>query len=1161
MTLIGGIRMNGSQEIFNKIAEALLIDYTSVYYVNAVTNEYVWYSEDEQYHSLCIAQQGADFFADLVKDADNVIYEEDKHIFMKDMTKENLLARMEKGERQSIEYRLMIDGKPVYHTVRLIRGPREGDEYFILGVINIDEEVRRRQKEQELEKERRIYNQISESLAEHYDTIYYVDIETDDYFEVSSSDVYKSLEIKPSGGDFFGESARNLKRAIYPEDAERTLPLFTKQGIIENLKKSKTFTLTYRLMVQGNVMNVRCSQIWANDRKHLILCIENINDEVSTQQELKESKRKSMTYGQIAESLASHYDVIYYIDSSNDSYTGFTINSIFGSLYIKEEGGDFFAEAWKNSEQIIYSEDKDRIQNILGKDYLISALEDKKQFVCDYRMVLDGKMTYNRMTIMWASDRVHFIIGVQNIDEEIKKEKEQVTALNRANELARRDDLTGIRNKTAYHELEEQVQEIIDEGAENLDFAIVVCDINGLKHVNDTQGHKAGDEYIRSACKIICNIFTHSPVFRIGGDEFVVFIEKDSYNDRHSLLERLHSQVMENLKKKSGPVIAAGMAYFERSSDRKVSDVFDRADTKMYENKSRLKELSSLNVSEISDTGDVLMPIPKERSIILDRLFEALSVISDSMFIFICDLKHDYSRWSKIGVEYFGMPSEYMYRAGDIWVEKIHPDDRATYQQSMNALFAGEALFHNMQYRAQRPDGEYDVCTCRGIVLRDTDGTPDYFCGSIMNHNIHSHVDRLTGLRNQYGFFEDVQWALDRKKPGRIVLIGISRFSEINEIYGYDFGNSVLQAVGRYLFESAGNTGMVYRLDGTKFAIMTKIPAEEIERRYHEFRTAFRAGTSVDDKYVILDLNAGFINVDNFNVDHRTVYACLNFAYGESKQRRQGDIVEFRNDLNDENKHRLEKLHVIRASIMKNYEGFYLLYQPVVDSQTEKLVGAEALLRWRSDEYGIVPPDHFIPLLEKDPLFPELGEWIIRTALTDAKKILADEPDFMINVNLSYTQLEKTDFTDMVGRILDETGYPPEHLCFEITERCRLLDIELLKNIAVKLRSRGVKIALDDFGTGFSSISIVKNLPLNYIKIDRSFVRRIEEDDKDRKLIKSFAVVASTFGAEVCVEGIETEGMKAILQKYSVHSFQGYYYAKPLSFEEFLTWKEDRRPE
>ena len=269
--------MNSDKEIFNKIAEALLIDYTSVYYVNAATNEYVWYSVDDNFHSLCIAQSGQDFFVNLVRDADKIIYEEDKHIFMQDITKEKLLAQMEKGVMQSIEYRLMIDGKPVYHSLRLIRGPHDGDEYFILGVLNIDDEVRRRQKEQKLEDENRIYNQIADSLAEHYDTLYYVDIDTDEYFEISSSDVYKNLGIKPSGGDFFGESAKNLKRLIHPDDAEHVLPLFTKSVIINNLKKNRTYTLNYRLVIaDGTVMHVRCSQIWASDKKHLILCIENI---------------------------------------------------------------------------------------------------------------------------------------------------------------------------------------------------------------------------------------------------------------------------------------------------------------------------------------------------------------------------------------------------------------------------------------------------------------------------------------------------------------------------------------------------------------------------------------------------------------------------------------------------------------------------------------------------------------------------------------------------------------------------------------------------------------------------------------------------------------------------------------------------------------------
>lgn len=266
-------------------------------------------------------------------------------------------------------------------------------------------------------------------------------------------------------------------------------------------------------------------------------------------------------------------------------------------------------------------------------------------------------------------------------------------------------------------------------------------------------------------------------------------------------------------------------------------------------------------------------------------------------------------------------------------------------------------------------------------------------------------------------------------------------------------------------------------------------------------------------------------------------------------------MVEFRNELNGGSQQRLEQLQAIRASITHGFDGFYLLYQPVVNADTEQIIGAEALLRWKNDRYGTVPPDQFIPVLESDPLFPELGEWIIREAVLGAKQMLNQYPDFVINVNLSYSQLERPDFVDTVLRILKEVGYPPEQLCLEVTERCRLLDMNLLKNVVAGLKARGIRIALDDFGTGFSSVGILKEIPFDTIKIDRSFVMRIEESALDRKLIHNIADLASVFQAKICVEGIETAGMRDILRTFHVGSFQGYYYAKPLPHEQLMAWK------
>ncbi|WP_295153989.1 EAL domain-containing protein [uncultured Ruminococcus sp.] len=1143
--------------IFIKIAESLLVEFLNVFYVNAKTNAYFVYATDTETRSVCLEKKGDDFFTDLKRDADQVIYEEDKHIFQQDIQKDNLLALVEKGNERRIEYRLMINGSPVFHALSLIRGESEADDYFILGVKNIDKEVRDRQKAEKNEQALEIYNQIAGSLAAHFDTLYYVDMETNDYFEYSSKDTYKSLNIPEKGEDFFTESCKNIKKYVHPDDLDRVLPLFKKQNMLKNLKNAVRFNAEYRLVMNGYVMHCRCMQIWASDMKHILVGITNINDEVRAQQALEESRKQSDTYSRIAKSLALRYDYMYYINNETGEFTRSAGEDIAADLAQNIIGKDFFSEMPAVVDKRVHADDRSMILALLDRDFINTTLENKKQYSADFRLIRNGKTQYSRLTVMRSEDNAYFIVGIENIEEEVKKEQERIEAINRANEMARRDALTGTKNMNAFRELEESIQRSIDSGAGHSPFAIVICDINDLKIINDKEGHKAGDEYIKSSCRIICGIFAHSPVFRIGGDEFVAVLAGKDYDKRIALVEMLRRKSSENYKQNSGPVLAVGIGVYDKLNDKNVSAVFKRADEQMCQDKLTLKAGKPAEMSK--DDKDNSKQMPAERKRRLDSLFEMNCISAEGMYVYICDMKYDYSRWSKAAVDSFGLPSEYMYAAGDIWEKHIHEEDRDTYRSGLADIFAGNLSGHDMQYRARRINGEYNVCTCRGIVLKDENGEPDYFAGTIRDHGIQSNIDSLTGLRNQYGFFDEIQSALIKNQKMRITLIGIAKFSEINEIYGYHFGNIVLQKMSRYIFDQVSNSGSVFRLDGTKIAILnTTLSVKEISARYEHLRSYFREGMIIDGKKIMLELNSGLIDIDNFNIDPQTVMTCLTFAYNESKIRQHGDLVIFKNDLGSGNRQRVEKFHAIRASITQGFTGFYLLYQPVVDAKTEKLIGAEALLRWKGEEYGIVPPDLFIPLLEQDPLFPSLGEWILITAVRDAKKVLELDPNFIINVNLSYSQIEKANFVDMVMEILKKTGYPPAHLCLEVTERCRLLDINLLTNTVCSLRSRGVKVALDDFGTGFSSVGIVKALPFDTIKIDRSFVRKIESDPKERELIKTFVMMANTYGAGVCVEGIESSGMSDILREFDVHSFQGYYYAKPLEYEEFMKWRSER---
>ncbi len=516
----------------------------------------------------------------------------------------------------------------------------------------------------------------------------------------------------------------------------------------------------------------------------------------------------------------------------------------------------------------------------------------------------------------------------------------------------------------------------------------------------------------------------------------------------------------------------------------------------------------------------------------LDSLYKAFAIMANGAYTYLADIKHNYSRWSKEAVDYFGLPGEYMENAGDVWMENVHPDDRATYAASIKELFGGKTSEHNLQYRARTKDGKYIVCTCRGVVIRDEHGEPDYFGGTIKNNDTLSYFDDISNFRSLYGFLEDLQSAQWKGESIQIMLIGINEFSRLNDIYGYTFGNRVLQEFAKMIDTEAHGMGEWYRMDGTKAIVCKKSSVDDLKNLYKRIQYNSIHDFEVDGNRIVLSFVAGAINLDSLEVSAETVYSCLRFAYYESKNNHLGELFVLKNNVSDDKRFAIERVNVIRNSIVNNCEGFFLCYQPIVDATTEKIIGAEALIRWN--------------------LFPELGKWILRTALVDAKRFLARYPGFIVNVNLSYTQLEKSDFVEDVLAIIEDVNFPPQNLCLEITERCRLLDMGLLKDIFTRLRKHGIKVALDDFGTGFSSIGVLRELPVTTVKIDRSFVMNIEKNNSDQNTVRFISELADSFSSSVTAEGIETPEMREFLLRFKIKSLQGFYYSKPLPIDEFM---------
>lgn len=447
----------------------------------------------------------------------------------------------------------------------------------------------KREKEKK-RKEKEIYDNIATRLAENYEAIYYINIETGAFQEFSKSDKYASMQVPVEGRDFYEETRLNVERFVHPDDREFARNLYHKETMLKNLEDKKFYSYKYRLLINGKQRHFQFTMMHAPDGKHFIISEKDIEDEITAENMRLENQKKQVTFTQIAEILAVNFDVIYYVDIKDSSYISYECRNIYGEVEIQRSGDDFFADSKVDISNIVHKNDLDSVLDFVNKENLACKLMNQRSCHHDYRIVALKKTHYVRMTVQKTADETHYIIGIENINDEVKKEKQHLKALNTEKELARRDELTGVKNKTAYNELEKSVQSNIDKGMDYLPFGLVVCDTNDLKKINDSKGHVAGDEYIKESAKLLCDIFDHSPVFRVGGDEFVVFLRGDDYTNREALMKTLQDQVWENLKSKSGPVLASGMAVFTPGKDRLVTEIFDRADKAMYKNKRDLKK-------------------------------------------------------------------------------------------------------------------------------------------------------------------------------------------------------------------------------------------------------------------------------------------------------------------------------------------------------------------------------------------------------------------------------------------------------------------------------------------------------------------------------------------------------------------------------------------
>ncbi len=423
--------------------------------------------------------------------------------------------------------------------------------------------------------------------------------------------------------------------------------------------------------------------------------------------------------------------------------------------------------------------------------------------------------------------------------------------------------------------------------------------------------------------------------------------------------------------------------------------------------------------------------------------------------------------------------------------------------------------------------------------------------------------DSLTGLADAAAFRLAVAEAIDKPKSGTapaVLYLDLDRFKAINDSLGHDVGDELLRNVAKRLSRTVPPKALPGRLGGDEFAVLLPdcTHVREAEQLADQIIEAFRDRHRIENRDLFVGTSVG-IALGSRGMDAETVIKHADVAMYRAKRRRDHKRVTYSSELDTQARLRLSLESELRSAVDRNL--FTLYYQPKVDAGSHRVVGYEALLRWRHPNLGILPPGAFLPIAEETGLVRAIGDWV----LLEACRVLrawqsAGRRVHPIAVNISPRQIAGTDLYTLVANALERTGADPHFLEIELTESTLLEDLEGVSASVARLRELGVTVSLDDFGTGYSALSYLQRIRFDWIKLDRTFVSTITEQDAPEPVVNAVLALAQQLGTPVVAEGVETQAQAEWLASHGAHVLQGYLFGRPEPLAAWDALADDRPP-
>ena len=511
------------------------------------------------------------------------------------------------------------------------------------------------------------------------------------------------------------------------------------------------------------------------------------------------------------------------------------------------------------------------------------------------------------------------------------------------------------------------------------------------------------------------------------------------------------------------------------------------------------------------------------------------------------------------------------------FIDLTYEEDRKKTKEFSEQLFSGRIPVYRLEKRYVKKDGAIVWVNITASAIHGKEGDVLYLLAIIQDltesrkaadkiHLLH-YYDGLTGLPNRTFHKElmkrSIEYARRHKEIFALIYLGLDNFQRINDTLGYGIGDLLLKAVADRLTNSLRKSDLVARSDDPETAsVISRAGGDEFIVLAHDLNQAHNAARmsrrlleelsapydlSGHEVFVTASIGMALYPDDGTDVDDllRNAEKAMRHAKGEGKN----NFCFYSTSMHSS----VQELLTLENDLHRALERKELLlyYQPQVDTATRRVTGMEALLRWKHPERGLISPSQFIPIAETSGLILPIGEFVIRTVCKQIKTSQeAGYQQIKIALNVSGRQFDHQNLIGIVQEALQDTMIPPQWLELEITESAIMRDPEKIIGILNELKAMGIRIAIDDFGTGYSSLSYLKRLPLDFLKIDQSFVEGVASDPRDQAIVRTTIVMAHSLNLKTIAEGVETEEQFSFLQEHGCDEIQGYLFSRPLPAEE-----------